>query len=271
MFASPLLQALARAVSRTDCICSGQQLLDACHMVAVLLSRSAAETLGSRLGLALARAAASMVRSLLRLDSLSGSEWTSGSAYIKAARQLTAARGTFMRRLTSVVTAARHSTGSSADSTAALEAAYLRLLTPAASEADSIARANAQLAIDFMLQLLTAAVGITVAHATAAQAKAAAAAQLAAAASSTDPAAPAPAAVPLPLRLVCKCCHMPLNCQAVSLDILKNESIVHEVGVSGGTLQVKLSADAQQQVLLTHRTFQLSFAVSFFMLEQRLA
>jgi hypothetical protein len=222
-------------------------------MVAVLLSRCAAEILGSRLGLALARAAASMVRSLLRLDSLSGSAWTSGSAYIKAARQLTAARGTFMRRLTSVVTAARHSAGSSADTTAALEAAYLRLLTPAASEADSIARTNAQLAVTFMLQQLTATGGVAAAHAAAAQAKAAAASHLAAAASdSTDPTSAAvpvaPAAVPLPLRLVCKCCHMPLNCQAVSLDILKNESIVHEVGVSGGTLQVKLSTDPQQQV-----------------------
>jgi hypothetical protein len=223
-------------------------------MVAVLVSRCAANILGSRLGLALARAAASMVRSLLRLDSLSGSAWTSGSAYIKAARQLTAARGTFMRRLTSVVTAARHSAGSSADTTAALEAAYLRLLTPAGSEADSIARTNAQLAVTFMLQQLTATGGVAAAHAAAAQAKAAAASHLAAAASSsTDPTAaaavvPVPAAVPLPLRLVCKCCHMPLNCQAVSLDILKNESIVHEVGVSGGTLQVKLSTDPQQQV-----------------------
>jgi hypothetical protein len=132
----------------------------------------------------------------------------------------------------------------SAETLAALKLAYMRMLTPAASEADGIARANAQLAISFMVPLLFASCGATAAHAAASKAKAAAAAQLAADAAQL-------AAEAVPVMLVCKRCQQPVHCQA-GLDVLKNEALVHEVGVRRGTLQVKVNADAQVLLLPLH-------------------
>eukprot|EP00953_Heterococcus_sp_UTEX-ZZ885_P001473 1320-Heterococcus_DN1.PRE.2 len=125
----------------------------------------------------------------------------------------------------------------SEDTASALKMAYMRMLTPAASEADAIARANAQLAISFMVPLLLASNGAAAADAAASKAKAAAAAQLAADAARL-------AADAVPVMLVCKRCQQPVHCQ-VGLDVLQNEALVHEVCVRRGTLQVKINTDAQ--------------------------
>jgi hypothetical protein len=158
-------------------------------------------------------------------------------AYTSTARRMSARARSFCSRRLS----ATPLTGiKSEDTASALKMAYMRMLTPAASEADAIARVNAQLAISFMVPLLFASSGAAAAHVAASKAKSAAAAQLADAARVAEA---------VPVMLVCKRCQQPVHCQ-VGLDVLQNEALVHEVCVRRGTLQVKINADAQVRLSL---------------------
>lgn len=139
---------------------------------------------------------------------------------------------------------------------AALEDAYLRALCSNETGCDPKVRANILLSIKFIIGALANRVGESAAQAVArtaatksqqrsqtsspsrhsAGAKPATVARSAFARSDS-----AAAAAKRVLQVVCQTCHRPLTCQA-SLEILRNEAVVHEVGVTEGTLQVKMDA-----------------------------